>query len=363
MKNLKGTALYCGIGNTIEEMKAHLKEASEAGINFVFSSLQLPESSKEVLLRDFPKMAEIAHSYNMLVDADVSPRTAKAFGIDFHDIKAFKDMGIDIARIDYGYTNEELVEVSHNTCGVIIELNASHVSEEWLQKLIDLGINKEAVRFCYNYYPMRYTGHTVNETLNINKIIHSFGFRVCGFIPSNTHKRIACSIGLPSVERHREMDTHTVIQEMYLFGFDDICFGDDFASKEELNLLTSTDPNVVTIRYRPFIEGDITDWVVGRVMGQTSGWGRAEILRSNYTESYKGYTDDTFSCTRRRGDVTINKSGLLRYSGEIQLVRMDLPRDNNIGIIGRIIDEDLPLLDTFKEYKEFRLVRDVPKKY
>jgi hypothetical protein len=73
--------------------------------------------------------------------------------------------------------------------------------------------------------------------------------------------------------------------------------------------------------------------------------------------SYPGNADNTPSCTRRKGDVTICKSPLLRYSGEIQLVRKDLPMDPYIGLIGRIIDEDLPLLDIFKTGKKFKLVK------
>lgn len=359
MITLRGTALYAGIGSTIEEMREHLDLAASVGINAVFSSLQLPEADKEELLRDFPLMAEIAHSHGMLVDADVSGRSATLFGIDIGDFKAFKKMGVDIARLDGGYTDEEIVKASYNDAGVIIELNAVHASDEWLSRLTELGINKEQIHFCHNYYPMRYTGLTVDEILQINGTIHRYGFTVGGFIPSNTHKRIACGIGLPTVERHREMDTHTVIQEAFLFGLDDVFFGDDFADVSELKLLAEADSDIVTFRYRPFVEGEITEWLVGRVMTHTAGWGREEILRSNYSRhSFQGNVDDTFSCLRRRGDVTVCKSTLWRYSGEIELVRKDIPRDEGMGIIGRIIDEDLPLLDTLKSNKKFRLVRD-----
>ncbi|MBQ4161232.1 MAG: DUF871 family protein [Clostridia bacterium] len=106
MKPLRGTALYCGIGNTIEEMEAHLKAAAAVGINAVFSSLQLPEADKEILLRDFPKMAEIAHSYGMAIDADISERSADLFGLDLHDFAAFKKMGVDYARIPCDKTHK-----------------------------------------------------------------------------------------------------------------------------------------------------------------------------------------------------------------------------------------------------------------
>ena len=112
MKKLRGTALYCGIGTDIDTMEKHLKEASEAGINAMFTSLQLPEADVAQTLRDFPKMAEIAHRYGILVDADIATRTATRFGIDMFDVSAIKELGIDIARYDGGCTTEKLVELA-----------------------------------------------------------------------------------------------------------------------------------------------------------------------------------------------------------------------------------------------------------
>ena len=106
MKKLRGTALYCGIGTDINTMEKHLKEASEAGINAMFTSLQLPEADVAQTLRDFPKMAEIAHRYGILVDADIATRTATRFGIDMFDVSAIKALGIDIARYDGGLARE-----------------------------------------------------------------------------------------------------------------------------------------------------------------------------------------------------------------------------------------------------------------
>ena len=108
MKPLKGTSLYCGIGVSLKEMEEHLKMASEIGINAVFTSLQLPEANRDEVLRDFRPMAEIAHHYGMLVDADLSSRSAKMFGIDHTNLKEIKSFGVDIARLDGGYTDEDL---------------------------------------------------------------------------------------------------------------------------------------------------------------------------------------------------------------------------------------------------------------
>lgn len=358
MKALRGTALYCGIGNGREEMKKHLETAASVGINAVFSSLQLPESNKKILLEDFPYMAEVAHSYGMIVDADIGERTASMFGLDLHDFAAFKKLGIDYARLDHGYTNEQIVEASHNDCGIVCELNADYATDEWLEELIRLGINKEQIHFCHNYYPMRYSGKTPESIKKCNDAVHRHGFTVGGFIASQTHRRLACGIGLPTAERHRSMDVHAAVQEAFLFGYDDVFFGDDFADISELKALAEADPSIVTYRMRPFVQNKVIDWLIGREMEQTK-CGLDEILRSNFVRStYDGNVDDTLSCIRHTGDVTVCKSTLWRYAGEIQLVRQDLPRDESIGIIGRIIDEDLPLLETHKSDKKFRIILD-----
>ena len=358
MKTLKGTALYCGIGNSIATMRKHLEEAATVGINALFTSLQLPEADKDYLLQDFPVMVEIAHSYGMVVEADISERTSKLFGLDMKDMAVFRRLGVDYVRLDYAFSDEEIIVASHNKDNVTIVLNAVSVTDEWLTKLEKSGINREQICFCHNYYPMRYTGLTFDEVKEINDTIHRHGFRVSGFIASQSHHRVACSIGLPTLERHREMNVFTAVQEAFLCGMDDLFFGDDFASLEEMNILASADPDVVTIRIQPFDDGEIADWLLDRTLNQMQ-FGLEMILRSNFcTSAFPGNPDNTPSIERRRGDVTICKTPLLRYSGEIQLIRKDLPADPNIGIIGRIIDEDLPLLDTFRSNKKFRLIRN-----
>jgi hypothetical protein len=51
------------------------------------------------------------------------------------------------------------------------------------------------------------------------------------------------------------------------------------------------------------------------------------------------------------------KAALLRYAGEVQIARMDLPEDPDIGRLGYIIDEDLPLLESLRSLKHIRLIR------
>lgn len=355
MKRLKGTALYCGIGVSLKEMEEHLEMASELGINAIFTSLQLPESNKDEVLRDFRPMADIAHHYGMLVDADLSARSAKMFGIDPKNFKEIKSFGVDIARLDGGYTDEETVNAINNDEGIIIDLNASTITERKLEIYTKLGANTEQVRFCHNYHPMRYTGISVNDAKKQHKLIHDYGFRVSGFIPSLNHQRIGCSIGLPTLERHRFMDPHCSIQECYLLGFDDIFFGDDLASKEELTFLATLEPDVTEFRMKKTLDCDVNQWLDGRVMkgmGYGDNLDPIPIVRSafiNEESIYKPWEgfNDGIVAERKPGDVSVCKKELMRYAGEIQIAKCALPKDEYIGKIGEIIPEDQPLLEIF----------------
>ncbi len=351
-KHIRGTALYCGIGVTLEQMKSHLELAQQAGINALFTSLQLPEMEKSALLRDFPKMCELAHERNFRIAADVGARTADLFGIDLTDLRKIKDFGVDILRLDCGYTEAQTVELSHNDIGLEIQLNAAQATEDLVEYYVSHGINKDNVHWCHNYYPMRYTGLTPVQVQTLNRTIHNGGFRVAGFIPGQAHHRLGVSLGLPTLERHRTMPVSVAIQEAMLLGMDDIYFGDDLATAQELQLLANAKPGMVHFRMKPLVQApEVMAWLDGRELkrGQI---GLTHIVRSLYTKpeySYKQGYDGGLVQPIRKGDVCMAKTPLLRYSGEVQIAKVDLPADENIGVIGHIHEEDIAILDLYGE--------------
>ena len=348
MENKLGVSVYCGIGSSIEEICAYLKEAASYGVTTVFTSLQLPEADSETLLRDFPKMTEYAHSLGMIVDADISKKTGEYYGINHRDLKEIKKLGVDVARLDYGYSYEDMAKMTFNEEGLLIEMNATHVTEEKLQELVKYPLDKDRLRFCYNFYPLPYTGQRYNETKELNDLIHKYGFKVMGFIPATAHHRVGTGEGLPSIEKQRNQSTRINIQEGYLCGFDDICFGDDFASTEELQMLAKYKKGETVFRMKPIISGEVIDWVANN-----------EHLPWRYNldaivRSWKGCgcplnVNDIPATERPRGTVTIIKSNgnHERYHGEIVISKIDLPKDENYATIGHIVEEDFVLLDDF----------------
>jgi len=242
-----------------------------------------------------------------------------------------------------------MAELSHNDCGVYMMMNASF-DEGRLKKICDFGIDKEKVLFCHNYYPMRYTGLLPDAVVKNNALIHKYGFRVSGFLAGKHHRRIACGIGLPTVETLRDADLSFALQAMLQMGFDDLFFGDDLASFEEMKALAAAD-KPMTFRMKLAVRDEnLKKWLDGRPLFQLQG-NLEKIVRSHFEHEdsmYPGDCEIGLSGIRPKGTVMLGKKALYRYRGEIQIARVELPDDPDVGIIGKIIDEDLPLLDLFK---------------
>ena len=346
MENKLGTSVFCGIDKSFEEICAHLKEAASYGVTTVFTSLQLPEADKDILLRDFPKMTEYAHSLGMIIDTDISKKTAEYYGINHKDLKELKKLGVDVARLDYGYSYEDMAKMTFNEEGLMIEMNATHVTEEKLQELVKYPLNKDNLRFCYNYYPLPLTGQRYSDTVKLNELIHKYGFKVMGFIPSSTRHRVGSSEGLPTIEKQRNQPTSVNIQEGYLCGFDDICFGDDCASTEELQMLAKYKKGWTVFRFKPTVSGEVLDWLT---TNEHLPW---RYNLDAIVRSWKGCgcplnVDDIPATERPRGTVTIIKSNGThnRYKGEVVISKIDLPKDENYATVGYVNEEDFVLLD------------------
>ena len=65
---------------------------------------------------------------------------------------------------------------------------------------------------------------------------------------------------------------------------------------------------------------------------------------------------------RPRGTVTMDNRLYGRYSGEIQLIREDLPADERVNVIGRLDERYLLLADCIRRGSRFEMVRPPERK-
>ncbi|WP_290370111.1 DUF871 domain-containing protein [Peribacillus sp. Bi134] len=59
---------------------------------------------------------------------------------------------------------------------------------------------------------------------------------------------------------------------------------------------------------------------------------------------------------RSLGSITMDNDGYGRYRGEVQICKRDLEANHRVNVIGRIIEEDIPLLFLLKPGQTIKLI-------
>ena len=60
---------------------------------------------------------------------------------------------------------------------------------------------------------------------------------------------------------------------------------------------------------------------------------------------------------RKKGSVTLDNEKYCRYMGEIQITKRDLPADEKVNRVARVIEEELPLLEQIHAGVNFKLIK------
>ena len=184
------------------------------------------------------------------------------------------------------------------------------------------------------------------------------GLQGYGFIPGNALLRGPLYKGLPTLEAHRTAAPSAAFADLALnYGLDGIFAGDPEVSAREQEYIRhfcTTGELCLPVALRPGYE-TLYDRTFTCRPDSPKG-----LVRYQESRLYScfGSTVQPDNCVeRRRRCVTMDNIGYGRYSGEIQLVRADLPADEKVNVIGEVPAEYDLLLDCIKRGKTFRMVK------
>lgn len=336
-----GYSIYTGLEDyPLEKNLEYLKLGHKYGLDIIFSSAHIQEANSA--FDDLQKIVDEADKLGMKLILDVSKPMMDRFQMPD---KLYS------LRLDYGFTKEDIVELSKQSkCK--IELNASTLSKETIDTLIEMGLNVNNVRTSFNFYPKLYTGHDIEFALEKTKLFKSYGFTVLAFIPSHFGFRPPMYEGLPSVESHRSISTALAIEELKAIGVDEIAFGDAYVEDCELSILKEHQVEEIVL---PFTEAhDLPN-----------------VLKEHLTGVFGArpdYNDLMIRCTSKRGkvdiapfnvierninDVTIDNSGFARYKGEINIITKPLVKDDRVNVIGKV-ELSQVIIDSIKKGHKFK---------
>ena len=229
-----GISIYAGLDYDAEENLALIDKAAALGFKRLFTSAQIPEAADgEKFFDDFTDILTTAVTYGLEIILDVNAETFSQFDID----------GITL-RLDDGFNTEQVAEISHARK---IQLNASTVTEKFLDELLELKADFKNISALHNFYPHPWTGLDTYFFDNQNQILHDLGIEVGAFVPSRDGKRrLPLREGLPTLEDCRNFSTDLSARFLAALGTDFIIIGDGAPTDDELNAVAQiTDDEII----------------------------------------------------------------------------------------------------------------------
>ncbi len=372
---------------TPAQIDDYLRLAGSYGFKKVFTSLFSVEGEKEQIISYFKGLSDTAHKYGMEVCGDCNARFFLQMGAGPEDLSVFREMGLDILRLDLMFNDERDVRIINNKEGLGIQLNASLVPA--VKRILEMGGDPARITGSFNFYPLRNTGAGSEAVSEAISFFRSAGMKTQIFISSNVadaHGPWPVSDGLPTIEEDRDLGVSLQIRHVLALGADEVFFGNAFASEAELKEAADTLKEIyVYAEDRPFYFpgirdqipiGDIERIPLKIVPAADLSAAEKELLFGFNKHNVSEYTHIIIRSRWGRfdfrpvpivprpcdkpffedGDVVIINDNVKRYKGEVHIARKRIRNDGTMNYAGRIAEEEMFLLDLLKYGMNFGFI-------
>ncbi|WMJ86417.1 MupG family TIM beta-alpha barrel fold protein [Anaerocolumna sp. MB42-C2] len=348
-----GISIY--LGTDLDKNIEILKKAKAAGITYAFTSLQIPEESVVDYEKETKKLLEKCIEYGIRLVADASPETVKK--LSCNTIEELANWGITSMRLDYGYSPKEIVKLSKS---FKIVLNASTITAEDIQDWKNAKADLSKFIACHNYYPKEYTGLSIQRVREINEYLKMEGFQTMAFVPGNKTMRGPLFAGLPTVEEHRFRKDDIVLNMLELY-FDAKCdmvmVGDVDVSEKAWENIEMLNQNMIEMK----VVLDKKYHFISSVIHHDRIDSSCFIFRSVQSRMSKNRIQPENCIERKKGSICISNNKYLRYEGEVEIARQDLPQDERVNVIGHVDSAYLKYLPYIKHGMGIKLNNELMK--
>jgi len=349
-----GASLYLAEG--LEKNLAFIDRMYENRIKTIFTSMHIPEDDPTDTLDVLKQITKKMNSYGMELMTDVSAGTFEIYNVKKENAKEFfKDLGVSSLRMDYGFSHQEMKELSEE---FKIVLNASTIDDVMSDELEAVGFNLSDVTVCHNFYPRENTGLSRRFLYERNAYLHRKGYRIQAFIVGDEEKRGPIYAGLPTLEEHREADPlYAYLDLVENFYVEEVLVGDIEMSEASLKRLDDwIDNEIISLPINELVEEVPSNFFDEHVNRPDVA---ADVVRSSQSRIVlkdKEIKPHNHLKERPEGTITIDNDNYGRYSGEIQITKRDLPADERVNVLGHITNEALPLLEFIKGRTKFKFL-------
>lgn len=336
--------------STFEKQKEQLASLYKEG-NYVFTSFHITEEYDNTYIQRAKDMCTYLNTCGYRIIADVSRNTLKLFQADSL-LELAKLLNISILRIDYGFTDDEIIELARE---FPICINASTVNGDFIDKLASFPLDIYAM---HNYYPRPETGLDEEQFQIRNEMLLNKGFKILAFIPGDVDKRGPIHEGLPTLETHRCIAPYAAFVDLLSYDIDGIFIGDGIISQFQANMISQyLNSNITEL---PVMFDREYEYIYNKeftIRTDSPRW-----LKRIQESRVNGTVQDILpkDCFERiAGSITIDNNRYQRYSGEIQIIVENLPANERVNVIGQLPKEYHLLLKHIRNGSKIRFIKPI----
>ncbi|MDK2819535.1 MAG: DUF871 domain-containing protein [Mycoplasmataceae bacterium] len=342
-----------------QEVIEYINLAAKYGFKRVFTCLLSAEGTKEEIKNEFYEIITSATKKGMEVVLDIAPSVFTKLEISYDDLSFFKELGATGIRLDEGFNGLKEAEMTFNKLDLDIEINMSS-GTKYVDNIISFEPNRKKLIGCHNFYPMEYSGLSLETFELTSKQFQDLRIRSAAFVTSNSanHGPWPVMDGLCTLEMHRKLPITTQVKHLMMLGLvDDIIIGNAFASEAELKAISEISQIIpLDIKFDKSAT-EIEKKIVLDELHFNRGDRSDYLIRS--TQSRVKYKDNDFKPLNtqkeiKKGSIAIGNDNFGQYKGELHLVKKDHSDEKGRkNIVAQIKDYDLFLLDFIKPWTKF----------
>ena len=317
----------------------YLLAMRNAGLTTVFTSLHIPEDDQKVVLKRLAELTKWCQNLETDIIADVSKEGLEKLGIALDNEKQVESLGLTGLRVDDGVSAATVAKLSQK---MPIALNASTINKDAITALREHGANFENLQAWHNFYPRPETGLDANWLAQKNNWLHQMNLETMAFVAGDDILRGPIHAGLPTLEKHRGENPLAATLELKQLGCDHVFIGDgslttnmidcfkNYIKQRTIALHVNENlPELFNYEWsnRPDVARDVIRLTEGR------------------SRQFFNTEPETKVSARPKGTITCDNKLYLRYQGELQITKRDLPADKKVNVLGHVVPQDLPLLN------------------
>lgn len=344
-----GISLYLGTG--LQKNIEILEKAHRSNIKYAFTSLHIPEEQTKDDANEVKSLLDACKEFGVSLIVDIGPRTLKKMGLQ--SISDLKQTSISHLRVDYGFTCREMVELSKD---FHLVFNASTLQDSQITELQSLHADFSKFSACHNFYPKPLTGLSFARAEKINERMHSLGMKTMAFVAGDKALRGPLKMGLPTVEEQRNGNVLLNMLQLIKLCSTDICMvGDVDISDDAYRQIQELSEGYISLKADIRPEYKFIVETIHHDRPDSSEY----VIRSQESRTYasEGRLFPVEPCSpRKKGSISVGNQDYLRYSGELEIARKDLPLESKVNIVGQVKPESLPYLDYITEGMGFKFI-------